>query len=210
MKQSSETAVRNRESIRTALAKVLPDSGLVLEIGSGTGEHAVCFAAAFPNLAWQPSDIDPAALASIAAWHDEAALTNLLRPIDLDATSTPWPIAKADAIACIDVVHVTAWDTTIALFANAARALPAGGLLFLYGAFKFHGRYTAPRNEELDRELRARDASWGLRDIRELTAAGTRFGIALKQAVAMPHDDCQSLIFRREQIMPPTAQLRIF
>jgi SAM-dependent methyltransferase len=194
MKQSAPATERNREPIREALAPHLPAEGLVLEIASGSGEHAVHFARAFPGLAWQPTDPDPAALASIAAWRDEAALPNLLAPVVLDATSTEWPVARADAIVCINMVHIAPWAAALGLFAGAARTLPPGGLLYLYGPYRFNGAFTAPSNQEFDRWLRERDPSWGVRDIRELTPAATRFGIALAHVVAMPANN-HSLVF---------------
>ncbi len=208
MKRSSEAAARNREPIREVLARYLPPSGMVLEIASGTGEHAVHFAQHFPALAWQPTDADPAALASIAAWRDEANLPNLLRPLELDVMVTPWPVAKADAIVCINMVHIAPIEAVGALFHGAARALAPGGLFYLYGPYKFHGRFTAPSNEDFDRSLRARDPRWGVRDIRELTVTATRTGLGLEHTLAMPANN-HSLIFRRRPMLPPTNQFRV-
>lgn len=208
MKQSSEAAGRNRELIGEVLAKFLPSSGMVLEIASGTGEHAVHVARKLPAIVWQPTDVDPAALASIAAWRDEANLPNLLRPLELDVTVTPWPVAKADAIVCINMVHIVPMETVTALFQGAARALAAGGLLYLYGPYKFHGRFTAPSNEDFDRSLKERDPRWGVRDIRELTVTGTRTGFGLEHTLAMPANN-HSLVFRRRQMLPPTNQFRV-
>ena len=208
MKLSSEAAVRNGEAIRDTLLQYLPRQGLVLEIASGTGEHAVQLARHAPFVAWQPSDVDPAALASIAGWRDETNLPNLLRPIELDVTRSPWPVAKADAIVCINMVHIAPIEAALALFAGAARTLSSGGLLYLYGPYRFHGRYTAPSNEDFDRSLRARDSRWGVRDIRELTVMGTRTGFGLEQTLAMPANN-HSLIFRRRPVLPPTNQFRI-
>jgi SAM-dependent methyltransferase len=207
-KRTSEATARNREPIRQALATCLPNQGLVLEIASGTGEHAVHMAAAFPFVAWQPSDIDDDALASIAAWRDEAALPNLLTPLALDVTSSPWPVAAADAIVCINMVHISPWDATLALFAGAARTLPPNGLLYLYGPYRFHGKFTAPSNEAFDQSLRARDPSWGVRDVRELTVAGTRAGFGLEHTIAMPANN-HSLVFRRKAVMPPTGKFQV-
>jgi SAM-dependent methyltransferase len=208
MKRSSEAAARNREPIREVLARYLPTSGMVLEIASGTGEHAVHFARSFPGLAWQPTDTDPDALASIAAHRDEANLPNLLRPLELDVTVSPWPVAKADAIVCINMAHIAPFEAVVALFAHGARALPPNGMLFLYGPYKFHGRFTAPSNEDFDRSLRGRDPRWGVRDIRELTVTGTRTGLGLEHTLAMPANN-HSLIFRRRTMLPPTNQFRI-
>jgi SAM-dependent methyltransferase len=205
MKQTSEAAQRNREPIREVLAKFLPSQGLVLEIASGSGEHAVHFAQAFPTLAWQPSDRDPTALASVAAWQAEAGLQNLMRPLELDVMTLPWPVAKADAIVCINMVHISPVAALQALFAGAAKTLDSGGLLFLYGPFRFHGKFTAKSNEDFDLSLRTRDPSWGVRDIRELTVAATRSGLGLEHTIAMPANN-HSLIFRRRVLLPPTGK----
>ena len=161
------------------LGQVLPAQGLVLEIASGDGDNIAELARRFGHLAWQPSELDPNALAAIEARHGQLGLPNLLRPVALDVTTMPWPVAKADAIICLDTVHVIAWDSVLALFGGAARTLQSGGLLFLHGPFKFHGKYSSPQNEELDQSLRSRDRATGLRDIRELTVTGTRTGIGL-------------------------------
>jgi SAM-dependent methyltransferase len=208
MKQSSEAALRNREPLREVLARYLPQSGMVLEIASGTGEHAVHFARHFTTLAWQPSDPDPTARASIAAYREEANLPNLLTPLELDVTQSPWPVAKADAIVCLNMVHIAPMEAVVALFAHGARALPPNGLLFLYGPYKFHGRFTAPSNEDFDRSLRERNPQWGVRDIRELTATATRTGLGLDHTLAMPANN-HSLVFRRRTMLPPTNQFRV-
>jgi SAM-dependent methyltransferase len=204
VKQSSPATARNREPIREVLAKYLPEQGLVLEIASGAGEHAVHMAAAFPRVQWQPTDTDPDALASIRAWSDEAALPNVLGPIPLDVTAQPWPIASADAIVCINMVHIAPWESAVALFAGAGKVLPPFGLLYLYGPYRFNG-VTAPSNEEFDRSLKARDPRWGVRDIRELTVAATAAGIGLEHVVAMPANN-HSLIFRRRPVLPPSGK----
>ena len=156
MKQRAPATARNREPIREVLAQHLPERGLVLEIASGTGEHAVHMAGAFPALRWQPTDAEPAALASIEAWRAEAGLPNLAAPLALDVTARVWPVTAADAIVCINMVHIAPWEAALALFAGAARTLPPGGLLYLYGPYRFDG-VTAPSNEDFDRSLRARD-----------------------------------------------------
>ena len=193
MKQLSPATARNREPIREVLARHLPPSGLVLEIASGTGEHAVHFARAFPALDWQPTDPAPTALASIAAWRDEAALPNLRAPLALDVTAEAWPVAHADAITCINMVHIAPWQAALALFAGAARTLAPGALLYLYGPYR-EGGVTAPSNEDFDRSLRARDPRWGVRDLADLRAAAA--GFSLDDVVAMPANN-HSLVFRR-------------
>jgi SAM-dependent methyltransferase len=195
MKRFAPATQRNREPIRVVLADELPSSGLVVEIASGSGEHAVAFARAFPGVTWQPTDPDPEALASIAAWRDEAALPNLAAPVALDVT-TPWPFDRADAIVCINMVHIAPWQAAIGLFENAGRLLAPGGLLYMYGPYRFSGHFTAASNEAFDQSLRARDPSWGVRDVDDLTALGTQHGLQLHKTIAMPANN-HSLIFRR-------------
>jgi SAM-dependent methyltransferase len=192
LKRHAPATDRNREPIREVLARELPTHGLVLEIASGSGQHAVAFAGAFPNLTWQPTDADPDALASIAAWRDETALPNLAAPLVLDVQAT-WPVDRADAIVCINMVHISPWEASIALFAGASRVLPTGGLLFLYGPYLFDG-VTAPSNVEFDRSLRSRDPRWGVRDVTALAGIATDF--TLGEAVPMPANN-HSLMFRR-------------
>lgn len=189
MKRFAPATERNREPIREVLARILPATGTVLELASGSGEHAVAFARAFPALTWQPSDPDPAALASIAAWRAEAALPNLAAPIPLDVCGT-WPPIDADAIVCINMVHISPWEASIALFAGA-RDVP---LLYLYGPYRFSGA-TAPSNEAFDQSLRARDPRWGVRDVDDLVALAAANGFALAETIAMPANN-HSLVFR--------------
>ena len=195
MKQNAPATERNREAIREVLARELPATGTVLEIASGTGQHAVAFATAFPTITWQPTDPDPTSLASITGWRVEAALPNLPPPFLLDVTVTPWPFERADAIVCINMVHIAPWEAALALFAGASRLLPPGGLLYLYGPYRFDGT-TAPSNEDFDRSLTSRNPSWGVRDVRDLGAAAVANGLALRGAVAMPANN-HSLLFRR-------------
>lgn len=194
MKQHAPATARNREPIRDVLARALPPTGLVLELAAGTGEHAVYLAAAFPHLAWQPSDIDDKALASITAWRAEANLPNLREPLRLDVTSPAWPLDRADAITCINMVHIAPWEATLGMFGGAARLLPPGGLLYLYGPYRFDGAFTAPSNAQFDASLRARDARWGVRDVRDLETAAA--GFQLREVVPMPANN-HSLLFRR-------------
>jgi len=183
------------------LAQLLPQQGMAIVLPSELGAP---LAARFPNLAWQPAALPGAAIAP----RDDAAPSNVLRAIELDVRQLPWPIAKADAVVAIDLVHVIAWELVQALFAGAARVLPSGGLLFLHGPFRFHGKYATAADQELDQSLRARDPSTGLRDIRELTVAGTRSGIGLEHTIAMPTGG-HALAFRRRALLPPTGQFRI-
>ena len=197
-KQRAPAAERNREPIREVLARQLPAEGTVLEIASGSGQHAAHFAAAFPALIWQPSDASDVARASIAAWCAEAQLANLRAPIALDVAvdvaAASWPIERADAIVCINLVHIAPWQAALGLFDGAARLLAPGALLYLYGPYRFGGA-TAPSNEEFDRWLRERDPAWGVRDVDELTAAAGRHGFALREVIAMPANN-HSLVFR--------------
>jgi len=194
-KRHAPATARNREPIREVLARELPRQGTVLEIASGSGEHATYFARAFPELAWQPSDGSEAALASIAAWRAEAQLPNLRAPVALDVTAASWPVTHADAILCINMIHIAPWEATLGLFAGAARVLPAGALLYLYGPYRFGGAFTADSNAEFDRSLRSRDPRWGVRDVDELEAAARPHGFVLRETIAMPANN-HSLVFR--------------
>ena len=196
MKQYAPATARNREPIREVLARELPSAGLVLEIAAGSGEHAVHFARAFPDVTWQPTDPSPTAVASITEHRADAALPNLAAPIQLDITQElPPSITHADAMVCINMVHIAPWEAALALFATAGRLLPPGGLLYLYGPYLFDGE-TAPSNREFDASLRARDPRWGVRDVRDLTAAAADAALTLRGAVSMPANN-HSLLFRR-------------
>ena len=194
MKQHAPATERNREAIREVLERELPARGTVLEIASGTGQHAAHFAAAFPDLVWQPSDPDATACASIAAYRAEANLANFAAPFELDVTK-PWPIEAVDAIVCINMVHISPWESALALFAGAGQRLGEGALLYLYGPYRFDGT-TSASNEQFDQSLRGRDPRWGVRDVRELGAAASDHGLVLRGAVAMPANN-HSLLFRR-------------
>lgn len=182
MKQYSPACERNRAPILEQLRGLLPASGLVLEIASGSGQHAVHFAAGLPGLSWQPTDPDPIALASVAAWREEAGLPNLRPPLRLSVLE-PWPIEGADAMFCANMVHISPWECTLALLAGAARVLPAGGRLLLYGPYRRNGQM-APSNLAFDESLRSRDPRWGVRDLEALQAAAR--GFTLERVVEMP------------------------
>jgi SAM-dependent methyltransferase len=194
--RSAPAVARNRDPILAALRRFIPETGRVLEIASGTGEHAVHFAAAFPGLSWQPTDPDGEALASIAAWRERAGLPNLLAPIRFDVTARPWPVDRVDAVVCINMIHIAPWRAAEALMEGAARALAAGGVLFLYGPFKEQGQHTAPSNAAFDADLRARNPEWGVRDLGEVRALAERHGLAFAERVAMPANNL-SVVFRR-------------
>lgn len=191
---------RNRDPILAVLRRVLPPTGLVLEIASGSGEHAVHVAAAMPALRWQPSDPAPAALASIAAHARAAGLANLLPPVSLDAAAPLWPVASADAIVAINMVHIAPWAATQGLMAGAGRVLPEGGPLVLYGPFTRDGRHTAPSNADFDADLRARDPAWGVRDMATIAEVASGCGLRLSERVEMPANNL-ILVFRRDPVL---------
>jgi hypothetical protein len=195
-RRSAPHVARNAGPIAEVLREVLPERGLVLEVASGSGEHVVHFARAFPKLLWQPSDPEPAALRSIEAWRVEAGLFNLLPAIPLDARAAQWPVAKADAILCINMVHISPWAATLGLLRGAGRLLAAGAPLYLYGAYRQAGVATAPSNEAFDASLRARNPDWGLRDLEEVAAEADRAGFTLENVFEMPANNL-SVVFRK-------------
>lgn len=195
---SSPSTARNREPLLQVLRPRLPPSGLVLEIAAGAGEHAVYFAAAFPHLQWRPTDPDPQALASIAAWREQANLSNLLPPLALDAAAPEtWPVAAADIVLCINMIHISPWSATQGLMAGAGRVLPSGGLLITYGAYLEQDVPTAPSNLEFDRYLKARDPAWGLRDRDAVAALAAAHDLTLTERIAMPANNL-ALVFRKD------------
>ncbi len=195
-KRHAPATARNREAIAAVLADWLPPSGTILEVASGSGEHAVHFAASFPHLCWQPSDPDPAGLASIAAWRTEAGLPNVAPPLPLDAAAPGWPVEHAGAILCINMVHISPWDATLGLFTGAARLLAPGAPLILYGPYVEPGVPTAESNQAFDASLRARDPAWGLRHTDAVKAAATAARFAFAERRAMPANNLM-LLFRR-------------
>lgn len=194
--RSAPAAARNREPIQRVLRAILPTPGLVLEIASGTGEHAVWFSRALPGVTWQSTDRDPEALESIAAWRDAARLPNLLPPMELDASAEIWPVTNADAVVAINLVHISPWAATKGLIAGAARVLGADGLLYLYGPFRERGAHTGAGNAAFDADLRARDPSWGVRDLDEIAALASRHGLTSMERIEMPANNL-SVVFRR-------------
>ena len=199
--RSAPAALRNRDPIVEVLHDWLPRRGLVLEIASGTGEHAAHFARAFPNLVWQPSDVHPDALASIAAWRDEAGLTNLRAPIVIDASAGGWPVDRADALLNINMVHISPWSSALGLLDGAARALAPGAPLILYGPWLTDEIETVTSNLDFDRDLRARDPQWGLRKVEDFTAAAWDRGLDLEQTRVMPANNLM-LLFRPKRSGP--------
>ena len=196
-RRSAPAALRNREPIAEVLGRWLPASGLVLEIASGTGQHLVYFAERFPWLEWQPSDIHPDALRSVAAWREEAALPNLLPPLTLDAASPDWPIARADAILSINMVHISPWQSALGLLDGAARLLGPGDPLALYGPWLKEDVATAPSNLDFDADLKRRDPEWGLRTVEEFAAEAEKRGLTLCKVWPMPANNMMLLLRRR-------------
>ena len=195
-KRHAPATVRNRDAIAAVLADWLPAQGTALEVASGSGEHVVHFAAAFPGLFWQPSDPDPAALTSIAAWSAEGGLANIALPLPLDAVAPDWPLAAADAVLCINMVHISPWEATAGLLAGAARLLPSGAPLILYGPYVEADVPTAESNLAFDASLRARNPDWGLRDTAAVKEAAAVAGLAFAERRAMPANNLM-LLFRR-------------
>ena len=192
-RRSAPAALRNREPIVEVLREWLPTEGLVLEIASGTGEHAAYFAEAFPQLQWQPSDLHADALASIEAWRAAAALPNVRPPLKLDASRPPWPISRAEAVLCINMVHISPWAAALGLLDGSARVLGADGPLILYGPWLTADGPNAPSNLAFDADLKARDAEWGLRRVEDFAAAAAERGLTLRETRAMPANNLMLL-----------------
>ncbi|MEQ1566062.1 MAG: DUF938 domain-containing protein [Myxococcota bacterium] len=197
MKRDVPWAHDNREPIREVLARVAPPTGVVLEIGAGSGQHAAWYAAAFPGLTWLPTDPDPGALASIAAWRDEVSLPNLLPPERL-AADQPWPVDRADLVVAINVVHASPWEAGRAILAGAARVLPEGGRLVLYGAWRIDG-VAEPSNERFDGWLKQQDPRWGLKDVSVVRAEAAGHGLHLEEVVPVPANN-RVLVLRRSPL----------
>lgn len=188
--------LRNRDAILTVLRRVLPEAGLVLEVASGSGEHAAWLAGHLPRLTWQPSDPDRQALDSIAAHGAAAGLSNLRAPVFLDAADADWPVSSADAVVAINLIHIAPWAVTEGLMAGAAKCVSTGGCVILYGPFIEADVATSPGNAAFDDDLRARDPAWGLRDRDTVCAYAARHGFDLVERVAMPANNL-TLVFRR-------------
>lgn len=190
------SAQRNRDAILAVLTDILPPSGRVLEIASGSGEHAVHFAGALPGLTFQPSDPSPDAVASIAAWAAESGLGNILPPLVLDAAAPDWPITSADAVLCINMIHIAPWAAAEGLFRQAAGLLKPDQPLYLYGPYRRPDRPLEPSNAAFDESLRSRDPAWGLRELDGVAALGAANNFGTPEIIEMPANNL-SVIFRK-------------
>lgn len=196
VRREAPAAARNVVPIGDVLEQWLPASGMVLEIASGTGEHALAFAQRFPSLTWQPTDPDPEALRSIAAWRQDGP-ANLLAPLAIDARAPGWPIARAAAIISINMVHISPPDAATGLLDGAALLLPGGAPLILYGPWLEEGVAPAPSNQAFDADLKARDPQWGLRSVEDFANDAAQRGLTLVERRAMPANNLM-LLFRRD------------
>jgi len=196
MKLFAAAAERNKGPIAEALAEIVPQTGLVLEVASGSGQHAAHFAALFGGLDWQPSDVDPRALASIEAYRTESNLSNLLAPLSLDVSSDAWPIESAAMVLSINMIHIAPWQACLGLLCGAARVLQEDALLVLYGPFSIDGDYVAESNVAFDSRLRAENPSFGVRELRDVERAAQHAGFRLDRVVRRPANN-QIVVFRR-------------
>ena len=193
---------RNREAILAVLRRALPASGTILEVASGTGEHAVWFAANLPGVGIQPSDPDEENRASVAAWARFTGVASVRAPLAIDVTAPAWETGEGvprdvAAILCINMVHISPWAATLGLMRGAGTLLPPGGVLYLYGAYKRGGVHTAPSNASFDASLRARDPAWGVRDLEAVTAAAADAGLAPGSVIEMPANNLSVVLRRR-------------
>lgn len=189
-------AQRNRAPILEVLKGALPRDGLVLEIAGGTGEHAAYFARALSSLTWQPSDPSPDARASIDAWIEEEGLGNVHPALDLDAASEAWPVDRADAVLCINMIHISPWEATEGLMRGAGRILEPGAPLILYGPYRRAGHPLEPSNATFEEWLKGQDARWGLRLLEDVAICAAQSGLELEKVVEMPANNL-SVIFRK-------------
>lgn len=199
-RQVSPSAARNRDVILETLRPVIPEGARVLEIASGTGEHAVHFARGLGVSAWWPSDLDPLARRSIAAWTRAEGLEEIIRPpVELDAAEPVWPVeadGPFDAVLNINMIHISPWTAGQGVIAGAGRVLAPGGALVFYGPFKRDGAHTAPSNAAFDESLRSRNPDWGVRDLADLETEGRTAGLVMRDVVAMPANNF-TVVLRR-------------
>ncbi|MGL5082540.1 MAG: DUF938 domain-containing protein [Microcoleaceae cyanobacterium] len=206
VRQFAPATERNRQPILAVLNRVLPPTGTVLEIASGTGQHGVFFASHLPSLRWLPSDFNPQNRVSIRAWQSYEPAENLLPPIDLDASSPVWPVETAEflsshllpitAIVNINMIHISPWSVCLGLMSGAQRILSSGGILYLYGPFKQDGEHTAPSNAAFDQSLQAQNPEWGVRDLNEVVAVAQEKQLKLLEVIPMPANNL-SVIFQK-------------
>jgi len=204
-RRHAPATARNRQPILQVLQQVLPPQGTVLEIASGSGEHAVFFAPRLAPRCWLPSDVDPTALASIKAWQQQCPCDTLYPPLPLDAAAPDWPQTVVQqrpgddpitAIVAINMIHISPWQSCLGLLAGAGGLLPAGGILYLYGPFQRQGGHTAPSNEAFDRSLRSQNPAWGVRHLEAVAEVAARHDLSLAEVVDMPANNL-SVVFRR-------------
>jgi hypothetical protein len=194
---TAPATARNRDHITKVLGRYLPSDGLVLEVASGSGEHVTHFANTLsPALKFQPSDPDPVSRTSIDAWVEATGVYNVLPALALDASMDPWPIQQADAVICINMIHIAPWEAAIGLMRGAARLLPAGAPVYLYGPYRRNGQHTAPSNEAFDHGLRLQNSKWGVRDLEAVAELADAHGFGKPIIEEMPANNL-SLIFRR-------------
>lgn len=212
LRQYAPAAQRNRVPILHVLQQVLPPTGSILEISSGTGEHAVCFAPAFYPRLWIPSDPDPIARSSIAAWRATCPTDNLTAPIALDTTDSVWAVEQENrpaaiqaidfkqhpirAIININMIHIAPWSACLGLLAGARRILPPDGILYLYGPFKQGGQHTAISNAKFDERLQAQNPAWGVRNLDDIEAEAQAHYLRLTDVIPMPANNL-SVVFQR-------------
>ena len=189
VRRHAPATLRNKEPILSVLKEVFPKRGTILEIASGTGEHAVGFAGAFPDAFWLPSDVDRRALISIDAYRQLASLQNVMPAIRLDVTDSEWPVGSADAMLCVNMIHITPWHCCEGLLRGAGGLLAPDGPLVIYGPFSRGGVHTAASNAAFDASLKRQNANWGVRDLSDIEAEGTAHGLFLERVVEMPSNN---------------------
>ena len=191
------SVARNRDVILDTLSRHLPARGCVLEVASGSGEHVTHFAAAHPQLTFQPSDPDPNSRASIDAWTRHLGLTNVAPALALDMTNDAGKLQVVDVVVCINMIHIAPWSASVGLMRSAAARLPSGGLLFLYGPFRRDAVHTAPSNAAFDADLKARNPDWGVRDLEAIATLASASGFSAPTIDAMPANNL-SVLFQRQ------------
>ncbi len=196
MRQTWPAPERNKQPIFEVLKRVLPAAGRVLEISSGSGQHAVHFATHLPSLHFIPSDMDEANLESIRAWVEHEHLTNLAAPLRIDVCDSDWAIERMDAVFNANMIHIAPWACAEGLVRGVGKYLQPEGVFALYGPFRIGGAHTAPSNAAFDADLKRRNEAWGVRDLEAVAALGENEGLTLSERVAMPANNYM-LIFRK-------------